>query len=77
MTLDEATIGKTYQIVAIYTIGTLKQRLLEIGFLPETSIRIIKIAPMGNPIQIEIRHYVFTLRKDIAKTIEVRENENV
>lgn len=77
MTLDEATIGKTYQIKSIYTTGILKQRLLELGFLPETPMRILKIAPMGDPIQIEIRHYVFTLRKDIAKTIIVRESKNV
>lgn len=77
MTLDEATIGKTYQIQSIYTTGILKQRLLELGFLPETPMKILKIAPMGDPIQIEIRHYVFTLRKDIAKTIIVRESKNV
>lgn len=77
MTLDEATIGKTYQIVSIHTTGILKQRLLEVGFLPETPICILKRAPTSDPIEIEIRHYILTLRNDIAKTIEVRDCDNV
>lgn len=73
MTLSDIQVGKTYQILSVHSTGLLKQRLLEMGFVPQTVIKILKVAPLGDPIQIQLRHYHLTLRKADAKFIEVRE----
>lgn len=46
-------------------------RLLEMGLLPGTSLEIIRSAPLGFPIEIKVRGYLLTLRKEEAKCIEI------
>lgn len=71
MTLDDVQPGKMVVIESVGGQGLLRRRLLEMGLTPKTKIKVRKIAPMGDPI--EVRSYVLTLRKDDASKIEVRE----
>lgn len=73
MTLDEIQPGKTVVIESVGGQGLLRRRLLEMGLTPKTKIKVRKIAPMGDPIEVYLRSYVLTLRKDDASRIEVKE----
>ena len=71
MTLNELKIGDSAAITAVGGEGALRCRLLDMGLIPKTRVRIQKVAPMGDPIEIHIRDYELTIRKDDASQIEV------
>ncbi len=71
MTLDDMKIGQEGIILAVGGEGALRCRLLDMGLIPKTRVRLQKIAPMGDPIEIFIRGYELTLRLDDAAKIEV------
>lgn len=75
MTLDQLKIGHTAKIVAVGGQGALRRRLLDMGLTPKTNIMVRKVAPMGDPIEINLRGYELTLRKDDAKNIVVEEEQ--
>lgn len=71
MTLDKITVGEEVKIVAVGGEGQLRVRLLDMGLIPRTVVRVQKIAPMGDPIEIHLRGYELTIRKEDAARIEV------
>ena len=71
MTLDQLPIGKTAVIRQVGGQGALRCRLLDMGLIPKTRVQIQKVAPMGDPIEIHIRDYELTIRKEDASQIEV------
>ena len=73
MTLDELEIGGHGIITAVGGDGPLRCRLLDMGLIPHTKIEKIKVAPMGDPMQIRIRGYELTLRSEDAVKIELEE----
>ena len=54
--------------------GALRCRLLDMGLIPHTKVALQKIAPMGDPIEIQVRGYELTLRVEEAQKIEVEED---
>ena len=71
MTLDKLPIGEIATIINVGGEGPLRLRLLDMGIIPRTKIYVRKIAPLGDPIEIHIRGYELTIRKDDAQKIEV------
>ena len=71
MTLNELKIGDSGVITAVGGEGALRCRLLDMGLTPRTVVTLRKVAPMGDPIEISLRGYELTLRKEDAKNIEV------
>lgn len=71
MTLDKLAIGSTAIIKSVGGEGPLRLRLLDMGLIPRTAVTMRKIAPMGDPIEIMIRGYELTLRKEDARNIEL------
>ena len=71
MTLDLLPVGSTGVITAVGGEKTLRLRLLDMGLIPQTRVRVGKIAPMGDPMELELRGYVLTLRKEDAHNIDV------
>lgn len=71
MTLDQAVIGKEVKITKVGGDGELRCRLLDMGLIPRTIVRVQKVAPMGDPIEIHLRGYELTIRKEDAGKIEV------
>ena len=71
MTLDEVKINQNAVITKVGGEGALRGRLLDMGLIPKTVVSVIKFAPMGNPIEIRLRGYELTIRKDDAAMIEV------
>lgn len=75
MTLDQLGVGKTAVISAVGGEGALRLRLLDMGLIPRTSVTLRKVAPMGDPIEIEVRGYELTLRKEDARCIVLKDEE--
>ena len=73
MTLDQSAVGKEVKIIKVGGEGQLRIRLLDMGLIPQTVVRVQKAAPMGDPIEIHLRGYELTLRKKDAARIEVAE----
>ena len=72
MTLDELSVGHSGVITAVGGEGILRCRLLDMGLIPHTRVSVSKIAPMGDPLEIHIRGYELTLRREEAEKIEIR-----
>ena len=71
MTLDQLKAGETAVITAVGGEGALRCRLLELGLIPRTRVTLVKTAPGGDPIELRLRGYELTIRKNDAKDIEV------
>ncbi len=76
MTLDDLKPGEHAVIRAVRGEGALRLRLLDMGLIPRTKLTFQKVAPMGDPIEINIRGYELTLRVAEARNIEVEKLEN-
>ena len=77
MTLNDLKIGQSGIITAVGGEGALRLRLLDMGLIPKTRVRVQKVAPMGDPIQIQSRGYELTIRREDAQRIEIRKEEAV
>lgn len=71
ITLDLLEIGKSGIIKTVGGGGALRRRLLDMGLTPKTKVSVRKAAPMGDPIEITLRGYELTIRKEDAKEITV------
>ncbi len=71
MTLDKIPIGQDAVVRSVGGAGELRCRLLDMGIIPRTRIRVTKVAPMGDPLELRLRGYELTLRKEDAANIEV------
>ena len=71
MTLAELKIGQSARILAVGGEGALRCRLLDMGLIPKRRLTLQKIAPMGDPLEIHIRGYELTLRREEAEKIEI------
>ena len=71
MTLEELAIGKAAVIADVGGEGALRCRFLDMGLIPRTRVEVRKVAPMGDPLEIRIRGYELTLRKEDARKITV------
>ena len=74
MTLNHVKVGASGTITAVGGDGALRCRLLDMGLIPHTKVALQKIAPMGDPIEIQVRGYELTLRVEEAQKIEVVED---
>lgn len=75
MTLGQLKIGERAKITAVGGEGALRRRLLDMGLTPRTAVMVRKMAPLGDPIEIHLRGYELTIRKEEADKIEVEEVE--
>jgi ferrous iron transport protein A len=73
MTLDNVKPGQGGIISSIGGQGLLRRRLLDMGLTPNTRVTVRKVAPMGDPIELSLRSYILTIRKDDAAKIELKE----
>lgn len=72
MTLDKIKPGESGTITQVAGEGLLRRRLLDMGLTPKTRVSVRKVAPMGDPIELMLRGYVLTIRKEEAAKITVR-----
>ncbi|WP_019137855.1 FeoA family protein [Peptoniphilus timonensis] len=74
-TLKDAVVGKYYIVKKINGKGPLKRRIMDMGITKNSEIYIRKVAPLGDPIQINIRNYELSLRRQDAELISIEEKE--
>ena len=72
-TLDEIPVGKTVKIKKLLGDGPLKRRIMDMGLLKGTEVTVLKVAPAGDPIELNLRGYELSIRKSEAATIEIEE----
>lgn len=73
MKLNELKPGQTTKVMSVGATGSLRQHFLDMGIIPGTELKLEKLAPMGDPMELRIHGYELTLRIDDAKQIEVTE----
>ncbi len=71
MTLKEAKVGSTVTVKKLTGAGAIKRRIMDMGITKGVDIYIRKVAPLGDPIEVTVREYELSLRKEDAETIEV------
>ncbi|MGL5439893.1 MAG: FeoA family protein [Filifactoraceae bacterium] len=70
-TLREIEIGKTVTVVKLHGEGAIKRRIMDMGITKGTELFIRKVAPLGDPIEVNLRGYELSIRKADAEMIEV------
>ena len=73
MTLKELAIGKSAVIRPVGASGALRQHFLDMGMIPGAEVTVVKFAPMGDPMELQVHGYELTLRLAEAEQIEVEE----
>lgn len=71
MTLKEAKIGQTVRVVKLGGTGPVKRRIMDMGITRGQEIYVRKVAPLGDPMEINIRGYELSVRKADCEMIEV------
>ena len=76
MTLDQLPLGQTAVITAVGGERALRCHLLDMGLIPKTAVRVEKIAPLGDPLELRVRGYSLSLRKEDARNLPVEVTES-
>ncbi len=70
-TLKEVAIGDSCKVVKLHGEGAVKRRIMDMGITKGVEITVRKVAPLGDPIEINVRNYELSIRKADAANIEV------
>ena len=70
-TLKEARVGETVTVVKLHGEGAVKRRIMDMGITKGTEIYIRKVAPLGDPMELNVRGYELSVRKADAEMIEI------
>ena len=71
-TLKNAKIGETVKVKKLIGEGAIKRRIMDMGITKGTELYIRKVAPLGDPVEITVRGYELTVRKNDAKCILIK-----
>lgn len=70
-TLRESKVGDTVRVVRLHGEGAVKRRIMDMGLTKGVEVRIRKVAPLGDPIEVTVRGYELSIRKADAEMIEI------
>ena len=70
-TLREVGCGETVTVKRLTGDGPVKRRIMDMGVTPGVEIKVIKTAPLGDPVEVRVRGYELSLRKDEAAQIQI------
>ena len=70
-TLREMKVGETATVVKLHGEGAVKRRIMDMGITKGVEVHIRKVAPLGDPIELNVRGYELSLRKADAQMVEV------
>ena len=71
MTLREVKVGQTAKVVKLHGTGPVKRRIMDMGITKGQVVNVIRVAPLGDPMEITVRNYELSVRKAAAEMIEV------
>lgn len=70
-TLRQVPVGGSARVVKLYGEGAVKRRIMDMGITKGVEVRVRKVAPLGDPIEVTVRGYELSIRLADAQTIEV------
>lgn len=71
-TLKDAQVGETVTVTAIKGAGALRRRVMDMGLTRGTEVYIRKLAPLGDPVEVTVRGYELSLRKQEAEMVQIQ-----
>ena len=71
MFLSDCKPGQGAVVARVHGDGPVAQRLMELGLVEGARLRVLRVAPLGDPIQLQIQNYCLSLRKSEARAVEV------
>lgn len=72
-TLRDVPVGETTKVIKLHGEGSVKRRIMDMGITKGVEIYVRKLAPLGDPMELNIRNYELSIRKADAAMIEVEE----
>jgi len=75
--LCELPVGCSSEIVELYSVGSMRRRLLDLGFAQGSTVRCIQTAPSGDPMAYSVKGAIIALRKEDAKDILVKAEDGI
>lgn len=70
-TLRDVQSGETVNVIKLHGEGSVKRRIMDMGITKGCDVYVRKVAPLGDPVEVTVRGYELTLRKEDASMIEV------
>lgn len=70
-TLRDVKVGESCTVVALTGAGALRRRIMDMGLTKGTGVYVRKVAPLGDPVELTVRGYELSIRKDEAASVEV------
>lgn len=70
-TLKDAKVGEAVRIVKLHGKGAIKRRIMDMGLTKGVEVKVCKVAPLGDPMEVTVRGYELSIRKADAEMIEV------
>lgn len=71
-TLKQAKVGDTVTIVKLHGEGAVKRRIMDMGITKGVTVYVRKVAPLGDPVEVNVRGYELSIRKADAEMIEIQ-----
>ncbi len=72
-TLKDVAVGETVTVKRLHGEGATRRRMMDMGIIKGVSIQVVKVAPLGDPIEVSVRNYLLSFRSADAGMIEVEE----
>lgn len=70
-TLRDIPVGGSAKVTKLTGTGAVKRRIMDMGLTKGAEVKVVKVAPLGDPLQLNVRGYELSIRKDEAETVEV------
>ena len=70
-TLRDIPVGSSCTVKALHGTGAVKRRIMDMGLTKGAKVTVVKVAPLGDPLQLNVRGYDLSIRKDEAENVEV------
>jgi ferrous iron transport protein A len=70
-TLKQVKVGQTVKVIKLHGEGAVKRRIMDMGITKGVEVYVRKVAPLGDPVEITVRGYELSLRKNDAEMVEV------
>lgn len=71
MTLDQLPLGQSAKVAKLLGPPTVRRRLMEMGLTPAATVLAVRRAPMGDPLDVKVRGYHLSLRKEEAASVQL------
>ncbi|MCH3951764.1 MAG: ferrous iron transport protein A [Acidaminococcus sp.] len=73
LTLKDAQTGHDYEVVKLHGAGAMKRHIMDMGLTKGIRVHILRVAPLGDPVEMTVRGYELSLRKGDAEIVEIKE----